>query len=106
MSLVDIDQYWLLLYQVYFDKKIDNPYKDLNKYLPLVKGKTEKIKEDKAKNLCNHDQKAFDVLKSKGVTFISLNELVPEKHKKPNLIKKVMARLSTKVVKKVEEAAT
>jgi hypothetical protein len=106
MSLFDIDQYWLLLYQVYFDKKIDNPYKDLNKYLPLVKGKTEKIKEDKAKNLCNHDQKAFDVLKSKGVTFISLNELVPEKHKKPNLIKKVMARLSTKVVKKVEEAAT
>jgi len=106
MSLFDIDQYWLLLYQVYFDKKIDNPYKDLNKYLPLVKGKTEQIKEDKAKNLCNHDHKAFDVLKSKGVTFISLNELVPEKHKKPNLIKKVMARLSTKVVKKVEESAT
>jgi hypothetical protein len=106
MSLFDIDQYWLLLYQVYFDKKIDNPYKDLNKYLPLVNGKTEQIKEDKAKNLCNHDQKAFDVLKSKGVTFISLNGLVPEKHKKPNLIKKVMARLSTKVVKKVEEAAT
>jgi hypothetical protein len=106
MSLFDIDQYWLLLYQVYFDKKIDNPYKDLNKYLPLVNGKTEQIKEDKAKNLCNHDKKAFDVLKIKGVTFISLNELVPEEHKKPNLIKKVMARLSTKVVKKVEETAT
>jgi hypothetical protein len=91
---------------VYFDKKIDNPYKDLNKYLPLVKGKDEQAKKDKAKNFCNHDQKSFDVLKSKGVTFISLNELVPEKHKKPNLIKKVFAKLSTKVVKKVEEVAT
>jgi hypothetical protein len=106
MSLFDIDQYWLLLYQVFFDKKIENPYKDLNKYLPLVKGKTEQIKEDKARNLCNHDQKAFDVLRSKGVSFISLKQLVPEKHKKPNLIKKIMAKLSTKVVKKVEETAT
>lgn len=106
MSLFDIDQYWLLLYQVFLDKKIENPYKDLNKYLPLVNGKTEQIKEDRARNLCNHDQKSFDVLKSNGVSFISLKELVPEKYKKPNLIKKVMAKLSTKVVKKVEEAAT
>jgi hypothetical protein len=35
-----------------------------------------------------------------------LKELVPEKYKKPNLIKKVMAKLSTKVAKKVEETAT
>jgi hypothetical protein len=106
MSLFDIDQYWLLLYQVFFDKKIENPYKDLNKYLPLAKGKTEQIKKDKARNLCNHDQKSFDVLKSKRVSFISLGELVPEKHKKPNLIKKVMTKLSTRVVKNVEETAT
>ena len=25
LSLFDIDQYWLLLYQVFFDKKIENP---------------------------------------------------------------------------------
>jgi hypothetical protein len=106
MSLFDIDQYWLLLYQVFFDKKIENPYKDLNKYLPLAKGKTEQIKKDKARNLCNHDQKSFDVLKSKRVSFISLGELVPEKHKKPNLIKKVMTKLSTRVVKNVEETTT
>jgi N-glycosylase/DNA lyase len=106
MSLFDIDQYWLLLYQVFLDKKIENPYKDLNKYLPLARGKTEQIKEDKARNLRNHDQKSFDVLKSNGVSFISLKELVPEKYKKPNLIKKVMAKLSTKVAKKVEETAT
>ncbi|SUI74118.1 antiviral reverse transcriptase Drt4 [Shewanella morhuae] len=106
MSLFDIDQYWLLLYQVYFDKKIDNPYKDLNKYLPLVKGVDYQAKKNKAINLCNHDQKSFDVLKSNGVTFISLKELVPEKHKKPNLIKNFFVKLSTKVVKKVEEVAT
>ncbi len=106
MNLFDIDQYWLLLYQVFLDKKIENPYKDLNKYLPLVNGRTEQIREDKARNLCNHDQKAFDVLKNKGVSFISLKQLLPEKHKKPNLFKKLMAKLSTKVVKKVEETAT
>lgn len=106
MSLFDIDQYWLLLYQVFFDKKIENPYKDLSKYFPLAKGKTDQIKEDRAINLCNHDQKSFDILKSKGVSFISLKHLVPEKHKKPNLIRKLMAKLSTKVVKKVEESAT
>ena len=101
MSLFDIDQYWLLLYQVFFDEKIENPYKDFNKYLPVVKNK-----EPKARNFCNHDQKAFKVLKDKGVSFISLIELTPEKHKKPNLIKKIMTKISTKIVKKVEEAAT
>lgn len=106
MSLYDIDQYWLLLYQVFLDKKIGNPYIDLNKYLPLVKGQTDQIKEGRARNLCNHDQKSFDVLKSKGVSFISLKQLIPEKHKKPNFIRKVMGKISTKVVKKVEETAT
>ncbi|MBU2870359.1 antiviral reverse transcriptase Drt4 [Colwellia sp. E2M01] len=106
LSLFDIDQYWLLLYQVFFDKKIENPYKNLDKYLPLVKGKTTQKREEQARNLCNHDQKSFDVLKGKGVSFISLVELVPEKHKKPNFIKKVIAKLSTKVVEKFEQTAT
>jgi hypothetical protein len=78
MSLFDIDQYWLLLYQVFLNKQIANPYKNFDKYSHLVSGKTEKTREDKAKNLCNHDQKSFDILKSKGVSFISLAELVPE----------------------------
>jgi len=81
MSLFDIDQYWLLLYQVFLDKRIENPYKDLDKYLHLVTGGTEQVREDKARNICNHDQKSFDILKSKGVSFVSLRELVPEKHK-------------------------
>jgi hypothetical protein len=106
LSLFDIDQYWLLLYQVFLNEKIENPYKSLDKYLPLVKGSTEQKRQDKARNLCNHDQKSFDVLKSKGVSFISLVEIISEKHKKPNFIKKVMAKLSTKVVEKVEQTAT
>lgn len=101
LSLFDIDQYWLLLYQVFFDEKIENPYKDLDKYLPLVKASDEQKRKDKARNLCNHDQKFFYVLRSKGVSFFSLVELVPENHKKPNFIKKIMAKLSTKAVAKV-----
>ncbi|MGS2716889.1 antiviral reverse transcriptase Drt4 [Eionea flava] len=78
MSLFDIDQHWLLLYQVFLDKNIENPYKNLDKYLPLVKGNTEEDRVVKARNLCNHDKKSFVILKNKGVSFVSLRKLVPE----------------------------
>jgi len=99
-SLFDIDQYWLLLYQVFFDKKIENPYKDLSKYYPLVNGNP-----DKARNLCNNDKKVFETLKSKGVSFISLKPLTLENHNKTNLIQKILTKISTRMVKKVEEIA-
>lgn len=106
LSLFDIDQYWLLLYQVFFDGKISNPYENLDKYLPLVNGAKEESKVTKAENFRNHDKKSFDVLKNKGVSFISLEEIVPEKHKKPSLIRRTLAKLSKKVVRKIEEAVT
>ncbi|MCX0450348.1 hypothetical protein, partial [Aeromonas veronii] len=59
-----------LLYQLYFDKRIENPYQSYEKYLDLVSGNTEQAIKDKAVNLSNHDAKVFDTLKKNKVTFI------------------------------------
>ncbi|NVO74244.1 antiviral reverse transcriptase Drt4 [Photobacterium damselae] len=99
-TLFDIDQYWILLYQLYFDKRIENPYKSYEKYLGLVKAKT-----DKAINMSNHDAKVFDTLKQEKVTFIELSFLNEDIKSRDNLLSKLMTRLLTKVVNKVEESA-
>lgn len=104
-TLFDIDQYWILLYQLYFDKVINNPYKDHVKYLDLVNGKTEQVIVDKATNLSNHDAKAFDTLRSNKVTFIDLNPLKQETRPRVRLFSRMMKKLSTKIVRKVEESA-
>ncbi|TOP27128.1 hypothetical protein CGH19_23150 [Vibrio parahaemolyticus] len=104
-TLFDIDQYWILLYQLYFDNRIENPYKSHEKYLDLVNGKTEQLIKDKATNLSNHDAKAFDTLKQNKVTFIELGSLKQEAKPRVTLFSRVMTKLSTKIVKKVEESA-
>lgn len=99
-TLFDIDRYWILLYQLYFDKRIENPYQSYEKYLDVVNGKTEQKIKDKAKNLSNHDAKAFDILKKNKVTFIEISSLKQEIRPKVTLFSRVMTKLSTKIVKK------
>ncbi|EMK6706298.1 hypothetical protein V9J53_003639, partial [Vibrio cholerae] len=73
--------------------------------LDLVNGKTEQLIKDKATNLSNHDAKAFDTLKQNKVTFIELGSLKQEAKPRVTLFSRVMTKLSTKIVKKVEESA-
>ncbi|TOF46442.1 hypothetical protein, partial [Vibrio parahaemolyticus] len=75
------------------------------KYLDLVNGKTEQAIKDKATNLSNHDAKGFDTLKQNKVTFIELGSLEQEAKPRVTLFSRVMTKLSTKIVKKVEESA-
>lgn len=43
-DLYELDQYWLLLYQLFFDEKIENPYKDENTFKILKENKINFIK--------------------------------------------------------------
>ncbi|HHQ4912954.1 hypothetical protein ACK366_16890 [Aeromonas veronii] len=104
-TLFDIDQYWILLYQLYFDKRIENPYQSYEKYLDLVSGNTEQTIKNKAVNLSNHDAKVFDTLKKNKVTFIDLCYLKQEVRPRSTLFSKFITKLSAKIVKKVEESA-
>jgi hypothetical protein len=106
-SLFEIDQYWLLLYQLFFLKKISNPYKVPAKYHHLVKHpKTGVVNENLAQNLSNLDAKVFDTLRSKKVTFLNLQCLILPKKKKQSWLKSIIGKASTSIVKKVEENVT
>ncbi|EGR1837127.1 antiviral reverse transcriptase Drt4 [Vibrio cholerae] len=104
-ALFDIDQYWILLYQLYFDRRIENPYKSHEKYLYLAKSKTEQQIKKQMENLSNHDAMVFDTLMQNKVTFINLVSLKQETRPRVTLFSKIMTKLSTKIVKKVEESA-
>ncbi|MFA0681294.1 antiviral reverse transcriptase Drt4 [Vibrio splendidus] len=105
-SLFEIDQYWILLYQLYFNKKIDNPYKVPEKYHNLAKKRNGEVNEDQAKNLSNHDAKSFDVLRKNKVTFMNLQTLSLPRKPKRSWISSIISRTSRSLVKKVEENAT
>lgn len=60
-----LDQYWLLLYQVFFDNKINNPYEDVNTYTDLIKGN-----KDTPENAMKREILAFETLKNNGVNFV------------------------------------
>lgn len=60
-----LDQYWLLLYQLFFDGKISNPYKDKTAYTNHLKSNT-----DTPENAMNREIQVFNLLKSEGVSFI------------------------------------
>ncbi|PSU99321.1 hypothetical protein C9J27_10195 [Photobacterium kishitanii] len=105
-SLFTIDQYWLLLYQMYYLKKIENPYKVPEKYNNLSKNRKGEINADKAKTLSNLDAKSFDVLRKNKVTFLNLQVFNAPKKVKINWLKLILNKASVKLVKKVEEKMT
>nr|WP_275664229.1 RNA-directed DNA polymerase [Vibrio brasiliensis] len=105
-SLFEIDQYWILLYQLYFNKKIDNPYKVPEKYHNLSKKRNGEINESKAQSWSNQDAKSFDVLRKSKVTFMDLQTLTLPKRPKRSWISSIVSRASRSLVKKVEENVT
>lgn len=60
-----LDQYWLLLYQLFLDGKIPNPYSDVNAYIDLLESKTDTIQ-----NAMQREVQAFEILKTNGVNFV------------------------------------
>ena len=60
-----LDHYWLLLYQLFFDEKIPNPYQDKTAYKNHLKSRN-----DTRENAMRREIKVFDTLKSNGVSFI------------------------------------
>lgn len=104
-SLFEVDQYWILLYQMYFLKKIENPYKNPVKYHNLSKDRKGNIKEELAKQWANLDSKSFDVLKRNKVSFLNVDMLSLPIKKKPSWFKSMLNKMSIKIVKKIEENA-
>ncbi|VUT27785.1 MAG: Reverse transcriptase (RNA-dependent DNA polymerase) [Candidatus Syntrophoarchaeum sp. GoM_oil] len=65
-DLFTLDQYWLLLYQLFFDRKITNPYNnDKTAYNNHLKSKA-----DTPENAMDREIQVFNTLKSNGVSFI------------------------------------
>lgn len=60
-----LDQYWLLLYQLFFDGKIQNPYQDKSAYSNHLKGK-----KDTTDNAMKREIQVFETLKSSKVSFV------------------------------------
>jgi hypothetical protein len=60
-----LDQYWLLLYQLYFYNKINNPYTDENAYTDQLESKA-----DTLQNAMQREIQAFETLKANGVDFV------------------------------------
>ena len=60
-----LDQYWLLLYQLFLDGKIANPYSDINAYVDILENKTDTIQA-----AMQRETLAFEILKANGVNFI------------------------------------
>ena len=60
-----LDQHWLLLYQLFLDGKIANPYTDVNAYVDLLESKADTIQ-----NAMQREILAFEILKANGVNFV------------------------------------
>lgn len=63
-----LDQYWLLLYQLFFDEIIPNPYQDKTAYTNHLKRRN-----DTLENAMGREIQVFNTLKSSGVSFIESN---------------------------------
>lgn len=59
------DQYWLLLYQLFLDGKINHPYSDKQAFQGQLKSK-----KDTLANAINREVGVFNHLKAKGVSFV------------------------------------
>lgn len=62
-----LDQQWLLLYQLFLDGKIANPYSDEKAYIDLLENKT-----DTPQKAMQREIEAFNILKANGVSFVHL----------------------------------
>ena len=62
-----LDQHWLLLYQLFLDGKIANPYADVNAYVNLLETKTDTIHDAMQREIL-----AFELLKANGVNFVQV----------------------------------
>lgn len=60
-----LDQYWLLLYQLFFDEKITNPYQDKKAYTNHLKSNN-----DTEENAMKREIQVFNTLKKNNVRFI------------------------------------
>lgn len=60
-----LDQYWLLLYQLFFDGKITNPYQDKKAYTNHLKSNN-----DTEENAMKREIQVFNTLKRDNVSFI------------------------------------
>ncbi|MCC7571664.1 RNA-directed DNA polymerase [Candidatus Micrarchaeota archaeon] len=60
-----LDQYWLLLYQLFLDIKITNPYADENAYVDLLEKRADTIQDAMQREIS-----AFETLKANGVSFV------------------------------------
>lgn len=60
-----LDQHWLLLYQLFFDGKITNPYMDVNAYVDILESKKDTIQDAMQREI-----QAFNILKANGVNFV------------------------------------
>jgi len=60
-----LDQYWLLLYHLFFCGAISNPYEDKTAYANHLKNK-----KDTLENAMEREIRLFEVLKNKGVSFV------------------------------------
>jgi len=63
-----LDQYWLLLYQLFFDEKIPNPYQDKTAYTNHLKSRN-----DTLENAMEREIQVFNTLKSSKASFIESN---------------------------------
>ena len=73
--LFQLDQYWLLLYQLFYDGKITNPYENQAAYANhLASGR------DTTENAMRREIQVFQILKDNGVSFI---ETVSENDGRP-----------------------
>lgn len=64
-DLYQVDQYWVLLYQLYLDNVIEHPYSNEAAYSNHLASK-----KDTAKNAMNRELQVFDILKESGVSFM------------------------------------
>ncbi|HUV02844.1 MAG TPA: RNA-directed DNA polymerase [Desulfobacteria bacterium] len=60
-----LDQYWLLLYQLFFEGKITNPYQNKDAYTNHLRSNS-----DTEENAMKREIQVFNILKSNGVSFI------------------------------------
>lgn len=104
-TIFDVDQHWILLYQLYYNNKIANPYSNKSLYNDLASNGNNQVNEGTVNNLSGHDQKSFEILKQNKVSFVDMNSL---NNKKTTIssFKKLFTKMIHKIANKVESAST
>ncbi|GAB2879274.1 antiviral reverse transcriptase Drt4 [Microbulbifer echini] len=90
-DLYAIDEQWLLLYQMFLDGKIKNPYSDASLYSGIRK------KSESEEDVMRREVLCFNRLKEKKISFIDLSCL---KRKDSNSFKELLLSLNFKRIRK------